>query len=92
MAWLKVRIDFPANGVWLPRNTAAKTSMPAHLKGAVPHSRIHRNGYYRWLNTLINTNTIDSDQELIKTLKDIRFKLETSSFPSYVMLRADQLP
>ena len=92
MAWMKMRIDFPLNGAWLPRNTAAKTQMPGKLKNAVPHSRIHRNGYYRWLDTQINFATIKDEKSLADTLKTIRFKLETSTFPSDIMLRADQLP
>ncbi|MAR92749.1 MAG: hypothetical protein CML06_17985 [Pseudomonadales bacterium] len=92
MAWVKMRVDFPLNGAWLPHNTAAKPKMPRHLSKAVPHSRIHRNGYYRWLGTLIDQTRIKDDRTLAQTLRDIRFKLETSTFPSYVMLRADQLP
>ncbi|MCA6129181.1 AHH domain-containing protein [Thalassolituus oleivorans] len=91
MAWLKMRIDFPLNGVWLPHNTAAKPQMPKHLAAAVPHSRIHRNGYYRWLATIIDQSSIQNEKSLADALKLIRFKLETSSFPSYVMLPADQL-
>lgn len=92
MAWVKMRVDFPLNGAWLPHNTAAKPQMPRHLSRAVPHSRIHRNGYYRWLGTLIDQTRIKDDRALAQTLRDIRFKLETSTFPSYVMLRANQLP
>lgn len=92
MAWVKMRIDFPLNGAWLPHNTAAKPHMPDKLGRAVPHSRIHRNGYYRWLGTLIDQSLIKDDKSLVNTLRTIRFKLETSSFPSYVMLKADQLP
>lgn len=92
MAWVKMRIDFPLNGAWLPHNTAAKPHMPRKLNKAIPHSRIHRNGYYRWLSTLIDQSRIKDDKSLGQTLKEIRFKLETSTFPSYVMLRADQLP
>lgn len=91
MAWTKMRIDFPLNGAWLPHNTAAKPYMPKHLSNAVPHSRIHRNGYYRWLGTIIDYASIKDDSALATALKMIRFKLETSSFPGYVMLRADQL-
>ena len=92
MAWVKMRIDFPLNGAWLPHNTAAKPHMPRKLSNAVPHSRIHRNGYYRWLGTLLDQSLIKDDKSLANALRTIRFKLETSSFPSYVMLRADQLP
>ncbi|SMF26973.1 A nuclease family of the HNH/ENDO VII superfamily with conserved AHH [Alteromonadaceae bacterium Bs31] len=93
MAWVKMRVDFPANGSWLPRNTAAKKVMPSNLKRAVPHSRIHRNNYYDWLDTLINTNTItsaDDGKALKDILRTIRTKLETSTFPSSVMKPAGQ--
>lgn len=92
MAWVKMRIDFPANGAWLPHNTAAKPQMPRHLSNAVPHSRIHRKGYYQWLGTLIDQSRIKDDKSLALALREIRFKLETCTFPSFVMLRADQLP
>lgn len=88
MAWVAMRIDFPLNGTWLPKNTAAKVHMPKHLSKAVPHSRIHRNNYYRWLADLVNPRTIKDDKSLASTLKRVRFMLETSSFPGYVMLPA----
>lgn len=91
MAWVKMRIDFPLNGAWLPHNTAAKPHMPKHLSQAVPHSRIHRNGYYRWLGTLIDHVRIKDDRSLADALRMVRFKLQTSSFPPYVMLPASQL-
>lgn len=91
MAWVKMRIDFPLNGAWLPHNTAAKPHMPKHLNQAIPHSRIHRNGYYRWLGTIIDHVRIKDDRSLAEALRMIRFKLQTSSFPSYVMLPASQL-
>lgn len=47
MAKLKIRIDDPDNGCWLPENTAA-TPHPAFPR-AVPHSRIHRRQYYAWI-------------------------------------------
>ncbi|WP_444996286.1 AHH domain-containing protein [Aliikangiella sp. IMCC44359] len=91
MAWVKMRIDFPLNGSWLPCNTAAKPHMPKHLKNAVAHSRIHRTGYYRWLSTLIDLTTIKNHKMLVEVLRKVRFQLETSTFPSYVMLPASQL-
>ena len=90
MAWVKMRIDFPVNGSWLPKNTAAKIHMPSKLHKSVPHSRIHRHNYYDWLETFINLRVIKSNTDLVQSLKMARFKLETSSFPSYVMLPAGQ--
>lgn len=92
MAWVKMRIDFPLNGVWLPCNTAAKIHMPRHLSKAVSHSRIHRNGYYIWLTTFVNQTLIKDDKTLAQALSKAKFHLETGTFPGYVMLRADQLP
>ncbi len=88
MGLVKVKIDLPANGSWLPKNTAAVTQMPKHLKRAVPHSRIHRTGYYLWLASFINIDLITDERTLKQALKKARFHLETSSFPSYVMLPA----
>ncbi|GAA6168644.1 hypothetical protein NBRC116591_24550 [Sessilibacter corallicola] len=34
----------------------------------------------------------DDDLTVGQNLKDIRFKLETSTFPGYVMLKANELP
>lgn len=91
LAWLKMRVDFPLNGCWLPHNTAAKPHMPGHLSLAVPHSRIHRNGYYMWLGSLLDQSRIDSEHTLKKVLRDIKHKLQTSTFPEYVMYKAEQL-
>lgn len=47
MASLRIGIDDPDNGCWLPENAAA-TPHPAFPK-APPQSRIHRAAYFRWL-------------------------------------------
>ncbi len=86
LAWFARRIDDPVNGCWLPRNTAATTQMPLRLKKAVPHSRIHRIYYYRWLNNVISLHLIKNDSMLLQALKMVEFKLQTSSFPYTVML------
>ncbi|WP_086932031.1 AHH domain-containing protein [Agarilytica rhodophyticola] len=46
LAWLKVRIDDPINGCWLPRDWEDRLYMPNHLRSAVPHCRIHHGRYY----------------------------------------------
>jgi len=87
LAWLKVRIDDPNNGCWLPRNTAAKTQMPPRLRDAVPHSRIHRYNYYFWLNRLINPVATTNQDDLVKALGMIELRLQNGSQPAFVMNR-----
>lgn len=91
LAWYELRIDDPVNGCWLPENTAALNVMPKWLKKAVPHSRIHRNGYYFWLDTVINLTAIKSKDDLETALSDAATRLQASTFPTYVMLTAAEL-
>ncbi len=84
LAWLKLRIDDPDNGCWLPENTAA-TPHPLFPK-AVPHSRIHRYHYYAWLNRIINSQFISNQANLRQALKLIAQQLQERTFPPYVML------
>jgi len=84
LAWLKLRIDDPDNGCWLPENTAA-TPHPLFPK-AVPHSRIHRCNYYAWLNKVINFQFTPSQTSLRQTLKLIGRQLQERTLPPYVML------
>lgn len=88
LAWFKLRIDDPDNGCWLPENTAA-TPHPLFPK-AVPHSRIHRYNYYRWLESLIRIETIPDQIMLRKTLKLIARQLQEHTFPPFVMLPKSQ--
>lgn len=85
LAWLKVRIDDPDNGCWLPENTAAVAQMPKHLSNAVPHSRIHRFNYYFWLNQLINPFATDEQTKLRNELRMISNRLQSGRQPPYVM-------
>lgn len=85
IAWLRMRIDDPGNGCWLPENTAAKAHMPAHLKSAVPHSRIHRHNYYFWLAQVINLRRTDTQDALRQALKMVAARLQAGSQPVYVM-------
>ncbi|WP_444998390.1 AHH domain-containing protein [Aliikangiella sp. IMCC44359] len=41
LAWLKMRIDDPHNGCWLPRGWEDRKLMPNYLRNGVPHKRIH---------------------------------------------------
>ncbi|MES2823558.1 MAG: AHH domain-containing protein [Pseudomonadota bacterium] len=85
MAWLKVRIDDPHNGCWLPRDWADRPYMPRHLQSAVPHKRIHFEEYYNWLGSRINLVTINSANDLIFTLNFIRRSLSQGAVPPEVM-------
>ncbi|WP_444923438.1 AHH domain-containing protein [Microbulbifer sp. DLAB2-AF] len=91
LARAKVRIDDIRNGTWLPRRTA-DTPHPK-MPSAVPHSRIHRNGYYQWLNLEFDTLDLNNltAESVEKLLKGIEYDLKFSSFPSFVMLPADKL-
>ena len=91
LAWLEMRIDDPHNGCWLPVNTAAVRHVPQWLKKAVPHSRIHRKGYYFWLNTVISVPRVGDMNSLIMALNEVETKLQASTMPSYVMLTAEEL-
>lgn len=85
IAWLKLRIDDPHNGCWLPRNTAAKDYMPGRLRNAVPHSRIHRYNYYFWLNRIINPVATQTQDKLVETLNMVELRLQSGKQPRYVM-------
>ncbi|MGL6159748.1 AHH domain-containing protein [Microbulbifer sp.] len=86
LAWCLMRIDDPRNGCWLPRNTKARVHMPDWLKNAVPHSRIHRKSYYRWLGDLINPMPIKSADDLVRTLKMVRMRLQSGSIPRHIIV------
>ena len=75
----------------MPENTAAVPRMPKWLQKAVPHSSIHRNGYYFWLDTITNIMSITTADDLKIALKDISTRLQASTFPTYVMLTAAEL-
>lgn len=91
LARAKIRIDDIRNGTWLPHRTA-DTPHPK-MPMAVPHSRIHRNGYYRWLGFEFDTLDIENmtEQDVERLLKGIEYDLKFSSFPDYVMLAADDI-
>ena len=85
IAWLKLRIDDPHNGCWLPRDTAAKVKMPERLRNAIPHSRIHRYNYYFWLNRVINPVATETKEKLIEALNMVEMRLQKGKTPPYVM-------
>lgn len=86
LAWAMMRIDDPRNGCWLPKNSKSKPHMPSWLRNAVPHSRIHRNSYYRWLSDLINPMQIRNSDDLIRTLRMVRMRLQSGSLPKHILV------
>ncbi|WP_103654492.1 AHH domain-containing protein [Agarilytica rhodophyticola] len=87
MAWLKVRIDDPVNGCWLPRDWDDRAHMPNHLRSAVPHRRIHHRQYYLWLASRINVRIIKNSDQLINALRMARRLLQSGAVPPSVMPR-----
>lgn len=85
LAWLKMRIDDPHNGCWLPRDWDDRGHMPNHLRKAVPHRRIHHEGYYRWLGDRVRPQMIRTSDQLIQALRLIRVMLQSGNVPTYVM-------
>jgi len=91
LARVRIRIDDIRNGTWLPRRTA-DTPHP-NMPLAIPHSRIHRNGYYMWLRTKFGTLDVENltEQDVERLLRGIEYDLKFSSFPNYVMLSASEI-
>lgn len=85
LAWLKMRIDDPHNGCWLPRDWADRLHMPNHLRHAVPHKRIHHANYYQWLRNRINPQLIRTPEQLIFALRTVRVMLQSGNVPPNVM-------
>lgn len=86
LAKYKIRIDDPDNGCWLPESTAAKQKMGS---SAVPHSRIHRKNYYRWMDTYIKLPVTKDESYCRFQLSMIKERLKNmSQIPEYVMLPA----
>ena len=84
-AWLKVRIDDPVNGCWLPRDWGDRQYMPNHLRKAVPHKRIHHERYYDWLDSRINFVSIKDANQLMNALRMVRTSLQNGAVPPNVM-------
>lgn len=82
MAVLKIRIDDPDNGCWLPENTAA-TPHPA-FPSAPPHSRIHRYNYFFWLFSRLSR--VRNEPNFRTSLQIIGKLLQNGEIPDYVML------
>ncbi|MCO1336305.1 AHH domain-containing protein [Microbulbifer sp. OS29] len=91
LARVGIRIDDIRNGTWLPRSTA-DTPHPK-MPEAIPHSRIHRLGYYMWLEDEFARLDISdiTEENVTNLLRGIEYDLKFSSFPHYVMLPADEV-
>lgn len=85
MAWCMMRIDDPRNGCWLPRTKEDRPHMPSWLRNAVPHQRVHRESYYRWLSTIIKPSSIKGMDDLITALKMVRMRLQSGSLPPEIL-------
>ncbi|WP_444997761.1 AHH domain-containing protein [Aliikangiella sp. IMCC44359] len=85
LAWLKVRIDDPHNGCWLPRDWEDRKYMPNYLRNGVPHKRIHHREYYLWLATRLNQNIVKTPEQLINVLRLLRKALQSGAVPKSVM-------
>ncbi|MBV1884165.1 MAG: AHH domain-containing protein [Pseudomonadales bacterium] len=84
LAWYKMRIDDHHNGCWLPADRENRKHMPQYLQKAVPHRNIHTTAYYKWLGGNINPAKIKSVEQLVKSLRDIRFRLQSGSVPAHL--------
>lgn len=49
---IKIRIDDPDNGCWMPKTKA--DARPTIYPNAIGHNRIHRDLYYHWLNNSLS--------------------------------------
>ncbi|WP_430623871.1 AHH domain-containing protein [Marinimicrobium locisalis] len=87
LAWMKIRIDDPHNGCWLPRDWDDRLHVPRYLRQAIPHRRIHHQHYYEWLGARINPNIIQSSKQLIESLRGARRQLQDGTVPPAVIPR-----
>lgn len=85
LALMKVRIDDPHNGCWLPRDWVDRPHLPGYLRNAVPHRRIHHRRYYEWLGARIRPVIVRSPQQLIESLRMARRQLQDGTVPPGVM-------
>lgn len=73
----------PHNGCWLP--ASSKYCGQKLYPKAIPHSRIHRENYYTWLN--IRFQGVRNASVMINRLNDTRRDLLHATFPPEVMLK-----
>ncbi len=83
LADCEIGIDDPHNGCWLPASTRYCGQRP--YPKAVPHSRIHRENYYTWLQ--FRFLGVRDTKTLIHRLKSTRDDLLYATYPPGVMLK-----
>ncbi|WP_299594580.1 AHH domain-containing protein [uncultured Microbulbifer sp.] len=87
LARAKIRINDPDNGAWLPKTPRDK--IPQH-PNAVPHRRIHREGYYRFLMGVLST---ERNKIMFRVKLDLIGKmLQSGDTPDWMMLPKHELP
>lgn len=87
LARANVRVDDPNNGVWLPKTQ--RDRLPAH-PDAVPHRRIHREGYYRFLSGIFLR---EKNAVMFRVkLNLVGSQLLAGDTPDWMMLPKNQLP
>lgn len=83
----KVRVDDPDNGVWLPKGK--RDRLPGH-SDAIPHRRIHREGYYRYLSNIFLT---ERNKTMFRVkLNTVAANLKSGRVPDWMMLPKHELP
>ncbi len=83
LADCQIGVDDPHNGCWQPSSSRHCGQKP--YPKAIPHSRIHRENYYLWLN--IRFIGIRDTKTMIERLAATRRDLLHATFPSGVMLK-----
>ena len=83
LADCEIGVDDPHNGCWLPASSRC-CGQPPYPK-AVPHSRIHRENYFTWLN--IRFLGVRDARTMIDRLSSTRRDLLHATFPPGVMLK-----
>lgn len=68
---IKIRIDDPINGCWMPKTKA--DARPTMYPNAIPHCRIHRERYYDWIFNMIMN--VESDGEVEAIFNTVRKQL-----------------
>jgi len=86
MARLRIRVDDPDNGMWMPRRS--KDTPHWAFPACPPHSRIHRYNYYFW----VRSHLLHLADEMLfrKTLQLMAKQLHEGHYPDYVMMRKGQ--
>lgn len=82
---LKLRIDDPANGCWMPKMKA--DARPTRFPNAIGHNRIHRERYYNWIYDRI---VLINDLGLLKaSLNTVRQQLLQGNIKEEMILQQE---